>query len=183
MATFVFKCLNPLKEVRTSNLCALSIWARSNKAKSDKREKLLKTRELPESLNIKTLFLANGHPVGFLRARRQQLVSDLGVLHAHVREGRVEAALGLLEEGADGNAIHSGTGDTPMHIAVENSDVAMVHMLLEFDLDLTIENDKGLTAFRIAEVKWGEAEENGCDEDCDVYRVFWALFSSYKINF
>ena len=182
MTTFVLKCLNPLKQVQTSNLRTLSIWARSNKAK---KEEFLRTRELCDpSLSVHTLFFSNGHPVGFLRARRRQLVSDLCTLHNHVREKRLEAALALLKDGADVNARHPGTGDTPLHVAVENADPAMVEMLFGFDIDPRVENDKGLTAFRLAEAKQAEQERNGIDDrETDVYRVFWILFSSNKINF
>lgn len=55
-------------------------------------------------------------------------------LHAAVAGGRVEAALALIDAGADVNAADGG-GHTPFHIAAEGGYVPIVEALLRHDAD------------------------------------------------
>ena len=74
-------------------------------------------------------------------------------LHRAVRQGRWRQTLRLLERGANPNA-QNDNGNTPMMVAarmpITGSRITAVDILLEKGADLTVRNQRGLTAIGIA---------------------------------
>jgi hypothetical protein len=64
-------------------------------------------------------------------------------IHEEVEYGLVEDVEDLLRRGKNVNSKKLLTGNTPLHIAVENSDENMVKLLIEYDADIEALNNKG----------------------------------------
>lgn len=66
-------------------------------------------------------------------------------LHIHVLRGRLECAIALLSRGAE-HSIGDKEGNTPLHLAVKQSNVTIVQALVVFGANLEALNDMGYTA-------------------------------------
>ena len=76
-------------------------------------------------------------------------VLAVGTLPDLVSDGQREAALELIDDGADVNQL-SVDGTTALHWAVYKKDLELVEMLLEEDADPDIRNDYGATPMTVA---------------------------------
>lgn len=95
---------------------------------------------------------------------REVLVDSWGgmtaLLHAS-REGQIEAAMALLDGGADVNQVSGGTGDSPMLLAAINGHFDLVLRLLErgADPNLVANNDGLGPLFAVINTYWGMKSE------------------------
>ena len=95
---------------------------------------------------------------------REVLVDSWGgmtaLLHA-AREGQMEAAMALLDGGADINQVSGGTGDSPLLLASINGQFDLALQLLErgADPNLVAENDGLAPLFGVINTYWGMKSE------------------------
>lgn len=66
-------------------------------------------------------------------------------LHIHVLRGRLECTIALLSRGAE-HSIGDKDGNTPLHLAVKQSNVIIVQALVVFGANLEALNNMGYTA-------------------------------------
>ena len=79
------------------------------------------------------------------------------LLHAFVKQGNELAIKYLLNKGADIDAVTKASGQTPLHIAIECRNPAVVAILLENGADFMAQDSKDMTAFALA-IAQGDTE-------------------------
>ena len=87
--------------------------------------------------------------------QRKQRLDKCHLLETAARKGQLEIVrlllrVGLLENGADIDAIFKGLNCTPLDIAVLNKKTSITKLLLENGCKTNIRNHKGQTALEVA---------------------------------
>lgn len=99
---------------------------------------------------------------------------------------KYETVKTLLQKGSKTNSHYKNTGNSPLHIAIYNNDIAMIRLLLEHKADLSVENLNKQTPMQYAVSlgKWDcvEAIANAANTDGkDTYKYNDALLAAVKI--
>ena len=102
------------------------------------------------------------HPLKKLHVQALDTPDNEGYtpLMLSVRNGYVNSAIIFLEAGANPDVQHRTTGDTALHLAVENKNSSLLKALLAFGADVKIENWKGKMPLDVARAEGArECEE------------------------
>lgn len=97
-------------------------------------------RELPVDEGVQKFGDIRDECVAAIRADDEEWVKEL-----------------LIEEPLLITAPHPSTGDTPLHVAAQTGNIAIIKILLENGADPYTQNDEGETTFEIVErMGWGD---------------------------